>query len=157
MLFCCSICIETAQNSGEECNEFADLFVLKTIIMPFKRLFVLSHSLIRSLYFIPIYIFIPLTHSAPFLCFSHTLLYTNFFLCILPREILFLSLMTLSLGIEWYFLIEWFFLISPVKGPVWTIFFFLTFIALIQWNFPWNISANLLIFTNKASSHVVIV
>ena len=100
MFFCCSICIETAQNSGEECNEFADLFVLKTIIMPFKRLFVLSHSLIRSLYFIPIYIFIPLTHSAPFLCFSHTLLYTNFFLCILPREILFLSLMTLSLGIE---------------------------------------------------------
>ena len=55
-------------------------FLLKTIIMPFKRLFVLWHSLIRSLYFIQIYIFIPLTHSAPFLRFSHTLLYTNFFL-----------------------------------------------------------------------------
>ena len=32
-----------------------------------------------------------------------------------------------------------------------------TFIVLLQWNFPRNISANLLIFTNKASSHVVTV
>ena len=40
---------------------------------------------------------------------------------------------------------------------IWTTFFFLTFIVLIQWNFPWNMSANSLIFTNKASSHVVIV
>ena len=28
--------------------------------------------------------------------------------------------------------------------------------SLLQWNFPRNISANLLLFTNKASSHVVI-
>ena len=58
-------------------------FVLKTIIMPFKRLFVLLHSLIRSLYFIQVYIFIPLIHSAPFVRFSHILLYTNFFWCII--------------------------------------------------------------------------
>ena len=39
-------------------------FVFQTIIMPFKRLFVLWHSLInRSLYFIQVYIFIPLIHS----------------------------------------------------------------------------------------------
>ena len=62
-------------------------FVLKTIIMPFKRLFVLWHSLIRSLYFIQIDIFIPLTHSAPFLRFSHILLYTNFFTFVTTRNI----------------------------------------------------------------------
>ena len=45
-----------------------------TINIAFKRLFVLSHSLIRSLYFIQVYIFIPLIHSAPFLRFSHILL-----------------------------------------------------------------------------------
>ena len=38
--------------------------VLKTIIMPFERLFVPWHSLIRSLHFIQVYIFIPLIHSA---------------------------------------------------------------------------------------------
>ena len=65
-------------------------FVLKTIIiMPFKRIFVLWHSLIRSLYFIQVHIFIPLIHSAPFLRFSHSLIYTNFFLCILLHEIFF--------------------------------------------------------------------
>ena len=101
-------------------------FVLKTIIMPFKTIFVLWHSLIRSLYFIQVYIFIPLIHSAPFLRFSHILLYTNFFLCILPREYIFLSVMTLL------FRIKLLFLISGVKGLVWTIFFFLTFIVLIQ-------------------------
>ena len=38
--------------------------VFQTIIMSFKRLFVLWHSLInRSLYFIQVYIFIPLIHS----------------------------------------------------------------------------------------------
>ena len=73
--------------------------VLKTIIMSFRRLFVLWHSLIRSLYYIQVYIFIPLIHSAPFLCFSLILLHTNIFLCILPREIFFLSLVTLLLGI----------------------------------------------------------
>ena len=44
-------------------------------------------------------LFILLIHSAPFLRFSHILLYTNFFLCVLPRETFFLSLMTLLLGI----------------------------------------------------------
>ena len=65
-------------------------FVLKTIIMPFKRLFVLWHSLIRSLYFIQVYIFIPLIHSAPFLGFSHILLYTNFFLVYITTRNIFL-------------------------------------------------------------------
>ena len=66
-------------------------FVLKTIIMPFKRPFVLWHSLIRSLYFIQVYIFIPLIHSTPFLRFSHILLYTNFFWCILIYHVKYFS------------------------------------------------------------------
>ena len=98
MFFCCSIHIETAQNSREERNEFAELLFWR-LSTPFKRLFVLWHSLIRSLYFIQVYIFKPLIQSAPFLRFSHISLYTNFSWCILPREIFFLHLMTLLLGI----------------------------------------------------------
>ena len=54
-------------------------FVLKTIIMPFNRIFVLWHSLIRSLYFIQVYIFIPLIHSAPFLRAFHIFYFTPIF------------------------------------------------------------------------------
>ena len=146
MFFRCSIYIETAQNSREECNEF----VLKTINMHFKRLFVLWHSLIKSLYIIQVFIFVPLIHSAPFLRFWHILLYTIFFMYILPSKIFFLSLMTLLLGISLLFLI------SAVKGLIWDLSYVLSNVF-IQWNFPWNISTNLLIFTNKASSHVAIV
>ena len=95
VFFCCSISIEIAQNSHEECNEFEDLcfedyhYAFQETLCPVT----LAH--IRSLYFIQVYTFIPLINSAPFLCFSHILLFTNFFLCTLPRKILFLSLMTL--------------------------------------------------------------
>ena len=53
--------------------------VLKTIIMPFNRLFVLWHSLTRSLYFIQVYIFIPLINSASFFRAFHTSYFTPFF------------------------------------------------------------------------------
>ena len=52
--------------------------VLKTIIMPFNRLFVLWHSLTRSLYFIQVYIFIPLINSASFFRAFHTSYFTPF-------------------------------------------------------------------------------
>ena len=58
-------------------------FVSKTIIMnhfPFERLFVLWHSLIRSLYFIQVYFLYLRIHSAPFLRFSLYFTYTYFFL-----------------------------------------------------------------------------
>ena len=58
-------------------------------ITPFKRLFVLRDSLIRSLYFIQVYIFIPLIHSAPFLRFSHILLYPQFFLVYITSQNIF--------------------------------------------------------------------
>ena len=85
--------------SHEECNEFEDLcfedyhYAFQETLCPVT----LAH--IRSLYFIQVYIFIPLINSAPFLRFSHILLYTSFFLCTLPRKIFFLSLMTLLLRI----------------------------------------------------------
>ena len=79
MPFCSSTNIEDSPklpymlNSQRICGPF----VLKTIIInhfAFEVLFVLCHSLIRSLYFIQVYIFIPLMHSAPFLRFSRILL-----------------------------------------------------------------------------------
>ena len=150
MFFCCLIHIETAQNSREECNEFSAylLFFILTLCLSRDSLSCDTRSLVfySSLFFYTSNAFRPILAR-----FSHIYFTPYFILCTLPREIFFLSLMTLLLGI--YLL----FLISSVKGLIWTIFFFLTFIALIQWNFPWNISANVLIFSNKASSHVVIV
>ena len=37
MFFCCSIYIETAQNSSEECNEFADLFFFEDYHYAFQE------------------------------------------------------------------------------------------------------------------------
>ena len=47
-------------------------FVLATIIMPFERLFVLRHSLITLLYFIQIYIFVPLIQTSSHFNAFHT-------------------------------------------------------------------------------------
>ena len=66
----------------------------------FEVLFVLFHSLIRSLYFIKVYIFITLIHSVPFLRFSHIFAYTNFFICILPYGIFFLTLLMPLIGLS---------------------------------------------------------
>ena len=99
MFFCCSIYIETAQNSRVECNEFADLLFWRlSLCLSRDSLSCDIRSLNLSILFkfIFLYLFI---HSAPFLRFSHILLYTNFFLRILPRETFFLSLMTLLLEI----------------------------------------------------------
>ena len=113
----------------------------------------LWHWLIRSLYFIQVYIFIPLIHSAPFLRFSHILLYTNFFwcICITTRNIFLIpdDAVARNLIIILNF--------SSQRLHLNDTMYFLTLIVLLQWSFPRNISANLLIFTNKASNHVVIV
>ena len=75
--FCQPACLLAARftlktaNSHKECNKFADLLCFKD--HHYESL-CLRHSLIRSLYFIQVYIFIPLIHSAPFLRFSHILL-----------------------------------------------------------------------------------
>ena len=139
MCFCCSIYIETAQNSLEECYEFADLLFWRlSLCLSRDSLSCDTRSLNLCILFKFIFLLIPLIHSAPFLRFSHILLYTrNIFL----------------IPVAWNLII----LISAVKDLISTIFFFQTFIVLLQWNFPRNISANLLIFTNKVSSRVVIV
>ena len=124
-------------------------FFFKTIIMPFERLFVLWHSLIRSLYFIQVYIFIPLIHSAPFLRFWRILLYNNFFLCT-TRNIFLIPHDTVAQNLIIIFNLS-------SQRPHLNYIFLSNVYSLIQWNFPWNISPNLLIFTKKASSHVVIV
>ena len=83
-------------NSHEECIEFADLFFKDHHYELFclsRDSYVLCHSLIRSSYFIQVYIFIPLIYPAPFLCFSHILLTPIFFICIIPWGIFFFSIM----------------------------------------------------------------
>ena len=67
--------------SHEECNEFEDLYFEDYHYAFQETLCPVTLAHIRSLYFIQVYIFIPLINSAPFLRFSHILLYTNFFLC----------------------------------------------------------------------------
>ena len=42
------------------------------------------------------------------------------------------------------------------QRPYLNYIFLSNFIVLIQWNFPWNISANVLIFTNKASTMLLL-
>ena len=86
MFFCSSIYIETALNFRQECNECTDILSWR-LSLCLSRDSVLSHSLIRSLYFIQVLVFILLIHSVPFLHFSQILHYTNFFICILPCEI----------------------------------------------------------------------
>ena len=49
-----------------------------------------TRSLDLCILFKFIFLYIPLIHSAPFLRFSHSLLYTSFFSCILLHEIFFL-------------------------------------------------------------------
>ena len=102
------------------------------------------------------FIFLYLLYSAPFLCFLHNLLYTNFFIYVYHHAEYYFSY---PRWCGWpgkarnlIFIINF----SSQKPPL-IYNYFLTFIVLIQWNFQWNISANLLQFTKKASSYVVIV
>ena len=91
MFFCCSIYIETAQNSREECNEFADLLFWRlSLCLSRDSLSRDSRSLNLCVLFKFIFLLIPLIHSAPFLRLSHILLYTNFFWCNITTRNIFL-------------------------------------------------------------------
>ena len=90
-VFCCSIYIETAQNSREESNEFADLLFWRlSLCLSRDSLSRDSRSLNLCVLFKFIFLLIPLIHSAPFLRFSHILLYTNFFWCNITTRNIFL-------------------------------------------------------------------
>ena len=98
------------------------------IILSFDRLLLLCQALIRFLYFIQVYIFIPPIHSAHY-CAFHTFCLHQFLhvYIIITMRIFFFLLMALisaKLGISFQFLI------LAVKGLTWTIFYFLKFIVL---------------------------
>ena len=90
IFFCCSIYIEISQNSYEECNEFEDLLFWRLHYAFQETLCSVTLAHIRSLHFIQVYIFIPLMNSAPFLRFSHILLYTIFCLMYITTRNIFL-------------------------------------------------------------------
>ena len=138
---CCSIYIETAQNSREGCNEFADLLFWRlSLCLSRVSLSCDTRSLDLCILFKLILHFLYLWYIPPHSFAFHTFYFTPIF------SYVYYHAEYLSL-----------FLISAVKGLIWTRFFFLTFIVSIQWNFPWNVSTILFIFTNKASGHVIIV
>ena len=70
--------------------------------MPFEKFLVLCHSLIRSLYFIQVYIFTLLIHSSPHSYAFHTFcrIYINLFMCITPCEFFLSLVMLLGEGSE---------------------------------------------------------
>ena len=97
--------------------------VLKTIIMPFNRLFVLWHSLTRSLYFIQVYIFIPLINSASFFRAFHTSYFTPFFFSYVYYHAKYFSYPCWRCCSEF----NYYFKFHSVEGLIWTVFFFLTY------------------------------
>ena len=154
MFFCCSICIETAQNSRVECNEFANLLFWRlSLCLSRDSLSCDTRSLDLSILFkfIFLYLFI---HSTPFLHFSHILLYTIFFFrtYITTRNIFLIP----DDGVARNLIIVYNF--SSQRPRLKNLFLYNVYSFDTELNFPWNTSTNLLIFTNKlkASSHVVI-
>ena len=85
-VFCFSIYIETAQNSREECNEFADL-LFSRLSLCLSRESLSRDTRLLDLCILFKFIFLSLWYIPPH---SHSLLYTKVFLCILLHEIFFL-------------------------------------------------------------------
>ena len=85
MYFCCSIYIETAQNSREECNEFLNLLFWRlSLCLSRDSLSCDTHSLDLCMLVKFIWIFLYFWYIR----FSYILLYTNFFLMyIITRNI----------------------------------------------------------------------
>ena len=111
--FCCSIYFQTAQNSREECNEFANFcfsdyhYAFQETVCPVT----LAHEIF--LFYSSLYFYTSNTFRLILARLSHILVYTNFFfMYIITQNIFFLSLMTLLLGIKLLFLI------SAVKGLI---------------------------------------
>ena len=123
-------------------------FVLKSILSR-DSLSCDTRSLNLCVLFKFIFLLIPLIHSAPFLLFSHILLYTNFFWCnITTRNIFFIPDDPVARNLTIIFNFS-------SQRPHLNYIFFLTFIVLIQWNFPRNIPTKLqamLWLVNKSES-----
>ena len=96
--------------------------VLKTIIMPFRRLFVLWHSLIRSLYFI-------------YTSDTFRPLHQFFPMCVTTRNIFLIPNDAVARNLIIVYNVYNF----SCQRPHLNYLFFLTFIVLIQVNFSWNV------------------
>ena len=88
IFFCCSIYIETAQNSREQCNELADLLFWRlSLCLSTDSLSCDTRS--SDLCTLFKLIFLYLWHIPPHSCAFHTFYVTPIFSRILPREIFF--------------------------------------------------------------------
>ena len=105
--------------------------VLKTIIMPFRRLFVLWHSLIRSLYFI----YTSDTFRPILALFTHFTLHQFFLMCVTTRNIFLIPNDAVARNLIIVYNVYNF----SCQRPHLNYLFFLTFIVLIQVNFSWNV------------------
>ena len=90
MFFCCSIYIETAQNSREECNEIADLlfFRLSLCLLRGSCPVTLAHYI--SVFYSTLYFYTSNTFRPILVRFSHILGYTNCFLMYITTQNIFL-------------------------------------------------------------------
>ena len=130
--------------AGEECHEFADLLFWRlSLRLSRDSLSCDTRSLDLCILFR--FIFLYLWYIPPYSCAFHTFYFTPIFLVYITTRNIFLIPVARNLIIIFNFSSQRPHLIK------------LYFSVLLQWNFPRNISANLLIFTNKVSSHVVIV
>ena len=105
--------------------------VLKTIIMPFRRLCVLWHSLIRSLYFI----YTSDTFRPILTLFTHFTLHQFFVMCVTTRNIFLIPNDAVARNLIIVYNVYNF----SCQRPHLNYLFFLTFIVLIQVNFSWNV------------------
>ena len=119
MYFCCSIYIETAQNSRDECNEFLYLLFWRlSLCLSRDSLSCDTHSLDLCMLFKFIWNFLYFWYIPPPSFAFHTFYFTPIFSYVYYyAKYLFLFLMTLLPGIL-------LFLISAVKGLIWTRFSF---------------------------------
>ena len=98
MFFCCSIYIETAQNSREEYNELADLLFWRlSLCLSRESLSCDTRSLDLCTLFK--FIFLYLWYIPPHFCAFHTFSFTPIFSSVYNYAKYLLSLMTLLLGI----------------------------------------------------------
>ena len=90
MFFCCSIYIETAQNSREECNEFADLLFFRLSLCLSRDSLSCDTRLLDLCILFKLYFYTSNTFRPILARFSHILVYTNFFLMYITTQNIFL-------------------------------------------------------------------
>ena len=90
MFFCCSIYIETAQNSREECNEFADLLFFRLSLCVSRGSLSCDTPHYISVFYSSLYFYTSNTFPPILERSSHILVYTNCFLMYITTQNIFL-------------------------------------------------------------------